>query len=355
MSKFLDYKLTALKPYTPGEQPKEMQRLIKLNTNENPFPPSPKVIEAVSQAIENLNLYSDPNCTKAVSAVAEFYNIKNSNVFLSNGSDEVLAFVFHGLCPNGAAFADITYGFYKVFAAMFGVQKSIVPLDNEYKINIVDYKDLQETIFIANPNAPTAIVLTLSEIETLLRQNYNRLVVVDEAYIDFGGESAVKLIEKYPNLLVIQTFSKSRSLAGGRLGIAFAQDELIADLNKMKFSFNPYNVNSLSLIAAEEAMKDKAYFESCREIILKNRSYLIENLRLLGFRVLDSAANFVFVGQNEKITAEEYYKALRENNILVRYFPDERISDFVRISIGTAAQMQCLIQVTKNILEGINP
>lgn len=352
MSIFLDKKLASLKPYTPGEQPKGIDRLVKLNTNENPFPPSDNVIEAVKNAAKSLNLYSDPTCGRAISATASFYGVKNSNVFIGNGSDEVLAFIFHGLCHNGAAFSDITYGFYKVFASMFGVKETIVPLDENFKINIDNYKDISGTVFIANPNAPTGILLPLFEIEKLLNQNINRLVVVDEAYIDFGGESAVNLIDKYKNLIVAQTFSKSRSLAGGRIGFALANEELIADLNSLKFSFNPYNVNTLSILAAEAAMNDRKYFEKCRKIIMENRIFATDNLRFQGFRVLDSSANFVFAGQNAKIKAEDYYKELRKNNILVRYFLEGRTADFVRITIGTLEQMKLLNDVTKEILEG---
>jgi histidinol-phosphate aminotransferase len=351
MSTFLDKKLQTLVPYKPGEQPRGIDGLIKLNTNENPFPPSPKVIEVVNNTVSTLNLYSDPTCARAIEAIAEFYGLKKENVFLSNGSDETLSFIFHGLCEKGAAFADVTYGFYKVFAAMFGVKQTIVPLDEDFRINVDDYKDIKSTVVIANPNAPTGVLLPSTDIEKLLNQDLNRLVVVDEAYIDFGGESAVKLIDKYKNLLIVQTFSKSRSLAGGRLGVAIADEEIIADLNKMKYAFNPYNVNSLSITAAEAAMKDTTYFEENRKSIIVNREYITKNLRALGFTVPDSAANFIFAGQNKKISGEDYYKALREHNILVRYFPEGRCADFVRISIGTLAQMKTLAEITRNILK----
>ncbi|MDD4422285.1 MAG: histidinol-phosphate transaminase, partial [Eubacteriales bacterium] len=229
MSRFLDKKLVFLKPYIPGEQPKGIKKLIKLNTNESPFPPCPGVKKAAGRASKMLNLYSDPACTNAVNAIADFYGLNSKNVFLSNGSDETLAFIFHGFCPKGAAFADITYGFYKVFADMFGIKTRIVPLDNDFNIKVEDYKNLDQTIFIANPNAPTGILLPVCMIEELLLQSPDRLVVVDEAYIDFGGESAVRLIEKYDNIIVVQTFSKSRSLAVARLGFAIANDDLISD------------------------------------------------------------------------------------------------------------------------------
>jgi len=350
MSAFLDKKLEKLVPYTPGEQPHGIEGLIKLNTNENPFPPSPMVIEAVNRTVSSLNLYSDPACVRAVEAIAAFYGVRKENVFVSNGSDETLSFIFHGLCENGAAFPDITYGFYKVFADMFGVRKTVVPLDDDFNIQIDDYKDIKSTVVIANPNAPTGICLPLSEIERLLNQDLNRLVVVDEAYIDFGGESAVKLIDEYKNLLVVQTFSKSRSLAGGRIGFAVADAEIIADLNRMKYAFNPYNVNALSIAAAEAAMKDTAYFETCRSTVIKNREYIAKKLRELGFMVLDSKANFVFAGRNKKVSAADYFEKLRRNNILVRYFPEGRSADFVRISVGAMEQMEKLYEVTKTIL-----
>ncbi|PKM62349.1 MAG: histidinol-phosphate transaminase [Firmicutes bacterium HGW-Firmicutes-21] len=353
MSIFIDKKLEELVPYTPGEQPKGIDGLIKLNTNESPFPPSDKVIEAISSSIvSNLQLYSDPTCSRAISAIALRYGVKNEMVFLGNGSDEVLAFIFHGLCPDGAVFADISYGFYKVFASMFGVRTTVIPLDGDFRINTDEYRNIKGTVFVANPNAPTGIFLPLSKIEELLEQDKSRLVVIDEAYVDFGGESAVKLLDRYNNLIVVQTFSKSRSLAGARLGFALASEELINDLNRMKFSFNPYNVNTLSLLAAEAAMRDEDYFEECRRVIIENRGYITDRLRSLGFRVLDSSANFVFAGQNGRINAADYYKALRQNKILVRYFPEGRINGFVRITVGTKEQMENLYDVTKNILKG---
>lgn len=351
LSIFFDKKLNSLTPYTPGEQPKETKGLIKLNTNESPFPPSSKVIDAINEASKNLNLYSDPTCSRGVAATAAFYGVESQNVFLGNGSDEVLAFVFHGLCRDGAVFADITYGFYNVFASMFGVKQKIIPLGNDFLIDVDDYNGLKGTVFIANPNAPTGILLPLGEIEKLLAQDQNRLVVIDEAYIDFGGESAVNLVEKYNNLLVVQTFSKSRSLAGARLGFAIAEKSIIADLNRMKYSFNPYNVNSVSLAAAKAAMEDTEYFDECRRTIIKNREYITKELKSLGFCVLDSHANFVFVGKHPKIKAADYYGLLRDNNILVRYFGAERIDDFVRISIGTSEQMERLAEVTRIITD----
>jgi histidinol-phosphate aminotransferase len=350
MTRFLDSKLKKLVAYTPGEQPKNMSELIKLNTNESPFPPAPGVIDMIkSEEVEKLRLYSDPDCKQLVSTIAEYHHISEHQVFPGNGSDEVLAFIFHGLCPNGAAFADITYGFYPVFAEMFDAIQQIVPLRDDFSIKVEDYAGISGTVFIANPNAPTGLCLPLSDIETLVSQNRDRLVVVDEAYIDYGGESAQSLLDVYDNLLIVRTLSKSRSLAGGRVGYALGSEELVKDLNTMKFSFNPYNVNRLSIIAGAEAMKDTSYFNECCAKIIENREYTTVELRKLGFDVLPSKANFIFAGANQKISGIDYFSKLRDNGILVRHFNSPRICDYVRITIGTTEQMQRLVQVTKEV------
>lgn len=351
MSRFFDKKFGGLRPYVPGEQPRNVEGLIKLNTNESPFPPSPAVIKAVgAPEARDLRLYPDPSCSALVGALAELFSLESNQVTAGNGSDELLAFCFHAFCPDGAAFADITYGFYKVFAGMFSVESEIVPLREDYTINAADYRDCRGTVFIANPNAPTGIFLSLPEIEALLCQDRQRLVVVDEAYIDFGGKSAIPLLGRYDNLLVIGTFSKSRQLAGARLGYAVGSADLINELNTMRFSFNPYNINRLTLLAAEAALRDEKYFDYCRDIIIENRIYLSHELVKLGFRVLPSMANFIFALNSEFDSAEEYYLALKERNILVRYFNEERLRDFVRITVGTMEQMDALIDATKEIL-----
>lgn len=350
MSRFLVKKLDALKPYTPGEQPRNMEALLKLNTNESPFPPSPRVIEAIKSAeLGDLRLYPDFGCTELVDALAKHCNVAPAQIFPANGSDEALAFIFHGLCGTGAAFADVTYGFYPVFADMFGVSTEIIPLRENFSINISDYVKTKATVFVANPNAPTGICLPLTDIEALLKQNRSRLVVIDEAYVDFGGESAIGLLNKYDNLLVIQTLSKSRSLAGGRIGCAIGSEELIADLNTMRFSFNPYNLNMLSILAGRAAIEDVEYFDYSREKIISARRYTISTLRALGFTVLESSANFVFAGNHRTLSGWEYFDKLRENGILVRYFPAPRTKNYVRITIGTQEQMQRLIEVTEEI------
>lgn len=350
MRSFLDPKLAGLVPYSPGEQPKGMADLIKLNTNENPFPPSPAVLEALSvAALRDLRLYPDPACAKLAGAIAEYYGLSPENVFLGNGSDEVLAFCFHGLCAQGAVFADISYGFYPVFANMFGKPYTEIPLRENFSIAPMDYAGKAGTLFIANPNAPTGLALPLSQIEELLCQDPARLVVVDEAYVDFGAQSAKPLLSRYENLLVVQTFSKSRQLAGGRLAMALGNPAIIQALNTLKFSFNPYSVNRIALLAGEAALRDIAYFESCRTAIMENRAYTAQALGALGFTQLDSKANFIFA-KPPRITAAEYQQALRARNILIRHFDKPRIREYVRISIGTAEQMRALVAATRDIL-----
>ena len=355
MSRFLDKKLSALVAYTPGEQPKNVSELIKLNTNENPYPPSPKVIEAIDRAeLEKLRLYSDPNCTPLIESIAAFHGLEPDNVFPGNGSDEVLALLFHGFCANGAAFPDITYGFFKVYAQMFGVEAIIVPLRDDFSVDTEDYAGTNATVFVANPNAPTGICLPAAKIEALLRQSPDRLVVIDEAYVEFGGESAVPLLAAYDNLLIVRTFSKSHSLAGARIGYALGSRELITALNTLKFSFNPYNINRLSMLAGAASMDDVAYFGETRRKIIEDREYTSAEFRCLGFKVLESRANFIFAGGHPNIGAELYFRSLRENGILVRYFSEPRIDDYVRITIGTSEQMRTLVSVTETILRTLN-
>ena len=351
MSRF--FRLTELEPYVPGEQPKGIVNLIKLNTNESPFPPSPKVKEAVdAAAIDALRLYPDPSSSGVVSAIAEYYGVGTENVCVCNSSDEVLAFTFNGLCRNGAVFADLTYGFYPVFCKFFGIEYEEIPLKDDFTLDVSDYKGKNATVYIANPNAPTGIYKPLSEIRKLLEQDRDRLVIVDEAYIDFGGESAVSLIGEYDNLLVVQTFSKSRQLAGGRLGFCIGNKDIIADMHTLRYSFNPYSVNRLSMLAGEAAMRDTEYFEKCRGEIIKNRQYTSEELKRLGFTLTDSSTNFVFASP-KGINADEYVQKLRDRGIIVRYFGSkERIKDYVRITVGTFEEMRALISATEEILKG---
>ncbi len=347
MSRFLAKKFEGLKPYTPGEQPQN-QKLIKLNTNESPFPPSPKAVEAAITEAKKLNLYSDPACRVFLSALSEHFGVGTEQVFASNGSDEVLAFLFQALSENGAAFADQTYGFYPVYCNLYGVIPKIIPLKDDFSIDPKDYYGLKETIFIANPNAPTGLALSLSEIRGILDHNLNTLVVIDEAYVDFGAESAVPLLKEYDNLLIVGTFSKSRSMAGARLGYAVGSEELIADLNRIKFSFNPYNVNRMTLAAAAAAIRDRAYFEAARDEIIKTRTDTIDALRKRGYLCTDSKANFIFV-RNPDMPGKEIYQKLRERDILVRWFDIERIRDWLRITVGTREEMDALLAALKEI------
>ncbi len=351
MSKFLTEKYSFIKPYTPGEQPKD-KTLVKLNTNESPFPPSPEAVEAALLAAKTLNLYSDPENTDLVNAIAEFYGVKGENVIAGNGSDEILAFCFQAFCDEKipAFFADITYGFYKVFAKLYGVEAKIIPLKEDFSICPEEYYGVGGTSFIANPNAPTGMTLSLEQIEGILQNNPDNIVVIDEAYVDFGGDSAVCLTEKYDNLIIVQTFSKSRGLAGGRIGFAVANAELIADLKKIKYSYNPYNVGAMPQAAAAASMRDKEYFEKCRGEVIRVREITVTELQEMGFTVLPSKANFIFA-KSDAVCGVDYFKALREKGIIVRYFDAPRINEFVRISIGTEEQMNKLLCATKEILE----
>ena len=352
MSRYLSARFAGMEPYVPGEQPQNRQ-YVKLNTNESPFPPAPGVLDAISHAeAERLNLYPDPDTRIAAGEIAAYFGVKRENVLLGNGSDELLSFCFQAFCDEKthACFADITYGFYEVFARVLCVPSRVIPLDDGLRIRPSDYLSANGTVFLANPNAPTGQALPLSDIEAVLACNPDNVVVVDEAYVDFGAQSAVSLIGRYQNLVVIQTMSKSRSLAGARLGFALADAALITDLNSMKFSFNPYNINRLSLLAAQAAIRDKAYFKSCTDEIKRVRAFTTAELERRGFSVLPSSANFVFA-RPDRMDGGAYYRALKEKGVLVRHFEKPRIRDYVRITIGTQEQMQALLRVTDEIWE----
>ena len=355
MSRFATPELASLTPYVPGEQPKNTGELIKLNTNENPYLPGPAVSSVLNEnAVSALRLYPDPDCMKLRQAVAESYGLQPENVYVGNGSDEVLAFIFKGLCPNGAAFPDITYGFYPVFADMFQIPFTEVPLKEDLTLDMGDYSGLSSTLFVANPNAPTGLALTLEEVKALLEQDRQRLVVIDEAYVDFGCESAVPLISSYDNLLIVQTLSKSRQLAGARVGLALGQMELIRDLETLKFSFNPCSVNALALLAATASFEDKEWFAEHRRLLMENRAFLSSNLSSLGFRLTDSQANFVFASPPAWLSGEDYFHKLRGRNIVVRWFAKPRIRNYVRITVGRRDQLEKLIEATKEILQERN-
>ncbi len=351
MSKYLSKKYASLVPYTPGEQPKE-RKYIKLNTNESPFPPSEKARRYASEAAESLQLYSDPECTRLHAKFAEISGVDESMVLATNGSDEILNFAFMAFCDKDtpAVFADITYGFYSVFADINSLPSKVIPLREDFTIAIEDYFDAKGTVFIANPNAPTGIALSLCDIELIVKNNPSNVVVIDKAYVDFGGESAIPLIEKYPNLLVTQTFSKSRSMAGARLGFGIGSSELIADLRAIKYSTNPYNINSMTMAAGIGQLCDEEYTRANCKTIADNREYLSGELRSMGFTVLPSKANFVFA-KSDKISGGELYGALREKGILVRHFTSEKICDFNRITVGTREQVDALLSAIKEIIE----
>ncbi|QHI73124.1 histidinol-phosphate transaminase [Aminipila terrae] len=354
MSKFLNNKYLTLDTYTPGEQPQDMQ-YIKLNTNESPFPPAPNVLKAInSREIENLRLYSDPECQNLREKLAGLYGVSSDQVYLSNGSDDILNFAFMAFSGNGtqAAFPDISYGFYKVFANLQGTQYTEIPLKEDFSIDYQEYCNLDKFIVIANPNAPTGLTLSISEIERILKSNPNHVVVIDEAYVDFGAESCYPLINRYENLLVVQTFSKSRSMAGARLGFALGPKELIADLNKIKYSTNPYNVNRMTLLAGEATIDANDYYlEKCK-VIAQNRDYTTKELEKQGFKVLPSKANFILV-KYEGIEGKFIYEQLKKSGILIRHFSTFRIKDYNRITIGTKEQMNVFLrEVNKIVSEG---
>ena len=352
MSRFLSKEAERLAPYTPGEQPQDAQ-YVKLNTNESPFPPSPRVLKALSRAeLLKLNLYSDPTCAALNSAIARRYELQPENVITGNGSDELLAFAFRTFCGQGkgVAYADITYGFYKSQAAFFGLDATVIPLREDFTLNVDDYMDFPGTIFIANPNAPTGMAVPRADIQRLLEADPDRVVIVDEAYVDFGAESCVPMIYRYDNLLVMQTMSKSRSLAGGRVGFALGSAELIAALNRVKYSFNPYNVNRLSIIAGAAAVEDEPYFQACTGAIQNNRAWTVRELEALGFTVLPSQANFIFA-KSDRIPGGELYRKLKENGILVRWFDADRVRDYVRVTIGSLEQMAALVDEVARLLE----
>ncbi len=352
MSRFFSSKYSALEPYTPGEQPQNMERLIKLNTNESPFPPSEKSLSYARENTRALNLYSDPNSALLTRRIAETYDVDPDMVLATNGSDEILNFAFMAFTDkdNPALFADITYGFYPVFAQLNATPFELVPLRDDYSLCVDDYIGKKGTVFIANPNAPTGMALPKSEIERLVASDPNRVVVVDEAYVDFGGESCIELTKKYKNVLVCQTFSKSRSFAGGRLGYGIGCRDLIADLNTIKYSTNPYNINSMTSAMGIGILDDQPYYSSNCKAIMENRSYTVGALRNLGFTVLDSKANFIFVSSND-IEGGDYYLRLKNRGIIVRHFTKPRLSNWCRVSIGTRKSMEAYIEATEEILK----
>ena len=349
MSRFFSEKFAELTPYTPGEQPQDKQ-YVKLNTNESPFPPSAAAQAAAAEAAASLQLYPDPTCRAIREKLGELYGLSADEVMVTNGSDEVLNFAFLAFCDRGATFPDITYGFYRVFAELYNLPYTERPLKEDFTIDVKDYRDTDETVFIANPNAPTGIALTTAQIEDILRANPERVVVIDEAYVDFGGVSCAALVRKYDNLLVTGTFSKSRSMAGARLGFGFACPALIADLETLRYSTNPYNINRLTMAAGLGQLADEAETQRNCRIIMENREYTTAQLEKLGFTVLPSMANFVFA-THPKIRGKVLYRALKNKGILVRHFDKPRLEEYNRITIGSREQMDALLTAIKEILE----
>lgn len=349
--RFWSPEVRELEPYMPGEQPK-IQNLLKLNTNENPYPPSPKVVEAVQAVLHEqadaLRLYPDPDATALKQAIAKQQNIDVSQVFVGNGSDEVLAHIFKAffLQDEPILYPDITYSFYPVYSQFFGTKTKEIPLNENFEIDVRDYTQPNGGVIITNPNAPTSIALSLAEIEQVLQANPDRVVVIDEAYVDFGAESAVSLINRYENLVVCQTTSKSRSLAGLRVGFAIAQSHLIAALEAVKNSFNSYPIDRFAIAAAVASFEDQAYFEEQCQKVITSREKLVRDLTELGFNVLPSKANFIFATHSQH-DAGQLAQKLREQGIIVRYFNKPRINQFLRITVGTDEQNARLVQTLK--------
>ena len=351
MSRFFSRKFDSLTPYTPGEQPKGIS-YIKLNTNESPFPPPPLVQQYVKAEARNLQLYSDPQCRDLVAIASEQLGLDPQQILFTNGSDEILNFAFMAFCDDAhpAVFPDITYGFYPVFAQVNNVPYIEIPLQEDFSIRVEDYIGLNHTIFIANPNAPTGLALPISDIERIVAGNPDSVVVIDEAYVDFGAESALPLIKKYDNLLVTQTFSKSRSMAGARLGFGAGNQKLIQDLNTIKYSTNPYNVNRMTMAAGIGALEADGYFRVNCQKIIENRDWITMELIKLGFFVVPSMTNFVFA-KFPGMPGRTLNLALREKGILVRHFDTDKLRDYNRITIGTREQMKALVAALREILE----
>lgn len=352
MSKYWSEITKNIEPYVCGEQPKD-KKYIKLNTNENPYPPSPKVLEAIKSAANgDLRLYPDPNCDNLREVIAQYYNLNKEQIFIGNGSDEVLAFSFLAFFNSGETiiFPDISYSFYPVYADLYNINYKLAKLDEEFSIPVSELMTDNGGVVIPNPNAPTGKYLDVDLIKNILDYNSDKVVIIDEAYIDFGGTSVVGLIKDYPNLLVIQTLSKSRSLAGIRLGFALGQEELIEGLNRIKNSFNSYTIDRVAAIAGTEAIKDESYFKECVCKIINSREKVTEELIRLGFNVIPSKANFIFA-THSIYPANELFTRLREKSVLVRYFNKDRINNYLRITIGSEEEMDLFVEKVEEIIK----
>lgn len=351
MSTYWSKTLKELEPYTPGEQPRD-QQYIKLNTNENPYPPSPKVIQAIKEtANENLRRYPDPKCDGLRKAIAEYYGLKKENIFVGNGSDEVLALIFLAFFQQDhpILFPDITYSFYKTYCDFFCIRPIQLPISEDFDIQLTEYTQENGGIVFPNPNAMTGKIVSFQEIEALLKRNTDSVIAIDEAYIDFGGETAIPLINMFPNLLVIQTFSKSRSLAGLRIGIAMGDEELIEGLERAKNSFNSYTLDSLTIAGGIAAIQDDDYFKCTCQDVINIREWVTQELTASGFSVVPSNANFILV-QHDRLSGRKLYTELRKQGILVRYFNKPRVSNYVRVTIGTEEEMNLFLERVRAFL-----
>ena len=351
MSRFFSEKFANLTPYTPGEQPKDSQ-YVKLNTNESPFPPSPNALRMAAEAAQNLQLYSDPECRDLVKKAAEAFCVAEDEILFTNGSDEILNFAFMAFCDDShpVVFPDISYGFYKVFAALHQIPYEEIPLAEDFSIRAEDYCGVDKTVVIANPNAPTGMVLSPAEIEEIVKSNPDNVVIIDEAYVDFGGESIIPLIHKYDNLLVTGTFSKSRSLAGGRLGFGIGCKALIGDLNTIKYATNPYNVNRITMAAGVGTLLDEDYIQkNCCEIQAV-RQWTAVQMQKLGFVLTDSKANFLFA-MHPQADGKEIYLRMKQKGVLIRHFDKPRLCQYNRITVGSRAQMEIFLEKLGEVLE----
>ncbi|MBR6259649.1 MAG: histidinol-phosphate transaminase [Oscillospiraceae bacterium] len=352
MSRFLSEKFASLAPYVPGEQPRDM-KYLKLNTNESPFPPSKKVIEVINaDNAAYLRLYPDPTGHDLVEALSEVYKLPAENIYVTGGSDEALYYAFLAYCDEKTpvVFPEVSYGFYPVLADLLGIKAKRIPLREGFRLEPEDYYDAGGTVVIANPNAPTGRAIGLDAIREICRRNENNVVVIDEAYVDFGAESAVRLLPECPNLLVVQTFSKSRCLAGARIGFSAAAPDMIEDLVKLKFSINPYDLTRLSIDAGAAAVRDVEYFDECRGKIISARKYTTEALRATGFEVIDSMTNFLFASP-VVMSGEEFYLEMKKRGVLVRYFGTEKTKNYVRITIGAREDMERFCAVASQVVK----
>ncbi|MBE6735498.1 MAG: histidinol-phosphate transaminase [Clostridia bacterium] len=349
MSKYFSSKFASLEPYVPGEQPQDMS-YVKLNTNESPFDPPKEVVPVIRDAARNIRLYSDPESTELRQAIADYYGLEPENVMATNGSDEALNYAFMAFCDeeHPIVFPEITYGFYPVIATLNNIPFETISLREDYTIDSREYEGINKNICIANPNAPTGIAMALEEIEQIVRTNPDNIIIIDEAYVDFGARSAVPLLYRYDNLLVTQTFSKSRSLAGGRLGFILGAKDLIADMNTLRNASNPYNINRMTAKAGIVTLRENTYFRNSCQAIQFNRRYTSRALAALGFEILPSSANFLFV-RSDRIGGEELYRKLKEKGVLIRHFSDPKISDWNRVTIGTKVQMDIFLAKVEEI------